>query len=176
MTSPRFRPTRFLAAAAIAVTSIVAPAVVSPAPASASTSCPNGMWSPTFQGRPASLTPGAAAGVYLWHDGDGWSLRVTHPGSSRMVVTGTIDSSREITAVTRALESNDRVTFNSARAKINFRLENKGRIDGIDFKVGCSERITISARINGAPASTVQFHLGAGGVAPTSVPFVAERT
>lgn len=186
------RPSRFrrlaaaaaiTAAAATAATAAGAALGASPAsaaprphPAPTTAPCPTGTWSPTAAGRPATLAPGAATGMYLWHDADGWHLRVTHPGTSRMVVTGTIDSTGPLEGVTRALESNDRVRFTHVKGKVTFRFENRGRIDGIDFRVGCSNRFTVNGTVNGVGIATTQVFLGSGSSNPTSVPFAMERS
>jgi hypothetical protein len=148
-------------------------------PASATTStvtCATGAWSSTVHGRPASLAHGSAEGVYLWHDGTGWSLRVTHPGSHKVVFTGTIDSTGGLSGVRRATEATDKTKFNASKGKVTFRLENYGRIDGIDFVVGCSNRIKISAQINGHQVPSSQVFIGQSAVNATSVPFVVERS
>lgn len=165
-------------AAALTAALAAAPASAARRPPVPSTSapCPTGQWSPTAQGRPASLAPGSATGAYLWHDGSGWSLRVTHPGSSRMVFSGTIDSSAALAGIGRALESSDSVQFTHRNGKVTFRFVNYGRIDGIDFTVGCSNAFTLNLKVNGVQAATTQVFVGAGGTNPLSVPFAMERT
>ncbi len=86
-----------------------------------------------------------------------------------------IDSSGGIGGVKRALESND-VAFEASGSRIKFSFKNRGRIDGIDFVVGCSNRFTVSASVNGAPIANNRVFLGSGSVNPTSVPFVLERS
>ena len=167
------RNRNFLAAAALALGAVAAPAAITASPASAA--CATGAWSPTAAGKPASLSPGSAEGVYLWHDSDGWHLRATHPGTSRVAFTGVIYSSGGISGVKRALESND-VAFEASGSRIKFSFKNRGRIDGIDFVVGCSNRFTVSASVNGAPIANNRVFLGSGSVNPTSVPFVLERS
>ena len=43
-------------------------------------------------GRPTQLAPGAAAGLYLWHDRDGWHAFVTHPGHHKVSFTINVTS------------------------------------------------------------------------------------
>ena len=111
----------------------------------------------------------------MWHDRDGWHLRATHPGTSRVVLSGVIDSSGGISGVKRALESSD-VAYEASGSRSKFSFKNRGRIDGIDFVVGCSERFTVSASVNGSPIANSGVFLGRGSVNPTSVPFVLERS
>ncbi len=92
-----------------------------------------------------------------------------------MVFTGVIDSSGGISSVKRALESND-VAYEASGSRIKFTFMNRGRIDGIDFVVGCSNRFTVSANVNGSPIANTSVFLGSGSVNPTSVPFALERS
>ena len=167
------RTRNFLAAAALALGTVAAPVALTASPASAA--CATGAWSSTAANRPATLHAGSTEGVYLWHDGSGWHLRATHPGTSRTVFTGVIDSSGGIGGVKRALESSDTV-FEATGSRIVFTFKNRGHLDGIDFVVGCSNRITVSASTNGAPIANSNVFLGSGSVNPTSVPFVLERS
>ena len=168
---------KIAASLALALTAGLAPALFVAAPASAAP-CPLGTWSPTAQARPATLAPGSAAGMYMWHDSDGWHVRVTHPGNAKVKFTGLIDSVGtgpfDVAAV--ATESNDLVIVNPAAGRIRFRMENRGRIDGFDFKAGCVKRFSVNAQIDGAPIGNSKVFLGAGSVNPTSVPFVMERS
>ncbi len=177
-TSRSSRRARMIAASMLlAAGFLTTAAITTSASAVPSTSaCATGSWSSTVQGRPVTLAPGSSEGVYLWHDGTGWSLRVTHPGSAKVVFTGTIDSSNGLSGVERATEASDHTYFNAAKGKVTFRFENYGRIDGIDFLVGCSNKITVHAQINGRPIPSSQVFLGHAPTNPTSVPFVAERS
>lgn len=168
---------KIAASVVLAVTAALAPVALSATPASAAP-CPTGTWSSTAQGRPATLAPGSARGLYLWHDSDGWHVRVTHPGNNKVRFTGLIDSvgTGPFDFATVATESNDIVALNPFAGKIKFRMENRGRIDGFDFKVGCVKRFSVSAQIDGAPIANSQVFLGAGSANPTSVPFVMERS
>jgi hypothetical protein len=167
------RTRNFLAAAALALGAVAAPAALTTSPASAA--CATGAWSPTASGKPVSLSAGSAQGIYLWHDGSGWHLRATHPGTARTVFTGVIDSSGGISGVKRSLESND-VAYEATGSRIKFSFKNRSHIDGIDFVVGCSNRFTVSASVNGAPIANTGVFLGSGSVNPTSVPFALERS
>lgn len=168
---------KIAASVAIAVTAGLAPATLTASPASAAP-CPIGTWSSTAQGRPASLAPGSSTGMYMWHDSDGWHVRVTHPGHARVRFTGLIDSvgTGPFDVATVATESNDVVVVNPLAGRIRFRMENRGRIDGFDFKVGCVKRFSVSAQIDGAPIANSQVYLGVSSANPTSVPFVMERS
>jgi hypothetical protein len=104
------------------------------------------------QGRPLGFTPGAAKGVYIWHEKAGWRIRVTHPrtvtaGKPTLIeVRGRITSTRPLTNVrTIRLEDKQRGEWVSVqrpkRKVMEFRFVNGGFIDGIDFRAGCSGRL-----------------------------------
>src|SRR5437763_897689 len=76
----------------------------SPEPAQDNASCVNGHWPGVVDGRPTNLAAGADAAVYLWHDGTGWHLRATHPGSAKRIISGRITSDGTIYAVARHTE------------------------------------------------------------------------
>jgi hypothetical protein len=138
--------------------------------------CDTGRYSPIVRNRPAGLAPGAAQGAYLWHDENGWHLRVTHPSNDLVTFSGAIDSSNHISEVGRALEGNDEVKLQKQRGRVLFELSNYGRIDGIDFRVGCSNSFTVSLKVNGQPIVNTQVFIGSDKVNPTSVPFRVERS
>ena len=53
------------------------------AAAAETAACDEGRWPAATQGVPVTWKSGGRAGEYLWHDANGWHLRVTHPGSRR---------------------------------------------------------------------------------------------
>jgi hypothetical protein len=108
---------------------------------------------PTVEGQPAAFVPGAAKGVYIWHERAGWRLRVTHPqtrdaaGKPNLIeVRGRITSTRRLANVrTIQLEDKQRGEWVSVkrpnRKVMDFRFVNGGFIDGINFTAGCSGRL-----------------------------------
>jgi hypothetical protein len=108
---------------------------------------------PTVEGQPAAFVPGAAKGVYVWHERAGWRLRVTHPqtrdaaGRPTLIeVRGRVTSSRPISNVrTVRLEDKQRGEWVSVqrpkRKVMEFRFVNGGYIDGINFAAGCAGRV-----------------------------------
>ncbi len=108
---------------------------------------------PTVEGQPAAFVPGAAKGVYVWHEKAGWRLRVTHPQArdaagkpSLIEVRGRITSSRPLSNVrTVRLEDKQRGEWVSVqrpkRKVMDFRFVNGGFIDGINFTAGCAGRL-----------------------------------
>jgi len=173
---------RRLSAAVLATTATLALAAGA-TPASAATtqgestaaSCPSGRWPSSVQGRPDSLEPGAATGVYLWHNRSGWHLRATHPGSKKVVFTGRINASRPMRKTPVALEGADWVAISADRKTIRFRFTNYGHLDGFDFTTACAPAIAVTGAVNGTQLTSPQVFLGDDGNHPTSVPFRIER-
>ncbi len=137
--------------------------------------CATGNWAEPTRNRP-TFTKGSPQGAYIWHDENGWHLRVTHPGSDLVTFSGVIDSSSKLSEVGRALESSDEVRFQKNKGRVSFEFKNYGAIDGLDFRVGCSNSFTVGLQVNGQPIPNNQVFIGASGTNPLSVPFRAERT
>jgi hypothetical protein len=101
------------------------------------------------EGQPASFGPGAAKGLYIWHEQAGWRVRLSHPQADvpkLIEVRGRITSTRPITNVrTIQLEDKQRGEWVSVqrpkRKVMEFRFVNGGFIDGINFTAGCSGRL-----------------------------------
>lgn len=153
------------------------PAVAAPAQtaeASSSQSCVSGPWPNSVKGRPDNLESGSARGVYLWHNSKGWHLRATHPGSKKVVFTGTITATAPMRKSNYRLEGADRAWLSADRKTLKFRFTNYGHLDGIDFRTGCANAIRVTGRINGTQLTSAQVFLGDRSH-PTSVPFRIER-
>lgn len=107
----------------------------------------------TVEGQPAAFVPGAAKGLYLWHERAGWRVRLTHPQTRNaqnrpnlIEVRGRITSTRPLTNVrTIQLEDKQRGEWvavqRPSRKVLDFRFVNGGFIDGINFAAGCSGRL-----------------------------------
>lgn len=137
--------------------------------------CSTGTLPDSVMGNPG-VKPGQATGFFLWHDSKGYSLRVTHPGSARLVFSGTLTSSRGFSHVSRvALEKDDRVRLSSNHRTLSFRFVDVGKIDGINFAADCSKIMKATLRIDSALAGPEQVKLGRHRASPTSNPFTIER-
>ena len=55
---------------------------------SACTTVTDDRWPAWVQGRPARLNPRTTAATYMWHDSDGWHVRVTHHQTNRRTFSG----------------------------------------------------------------------------------------
>lgn len=100
-------------------------------------------------------TTGAAKGLYVWNDGKGWKVRLTHnlppvAGKATTIeVRGRITATRPITKVRLVrLEDKQRGEWVSVkrpkRKSLDFRFVNGGYIDGINFSAGCAGKVTFT--------------------------------
>lgn len=147
-----------------------------PAPTTTeATMCSTGRLPAVVQGKLPSLKPGSLGGDYLWHDGKGWHLSVTHIGHAKAVFTGTIKASRPISYVKVRDERNDVVKLSADKRTLTFRFVNYAYLDGLDFRVDCAKWVGFSLQADGHRLTPRRVFLGAKGVHPTSNPFVIER-
>ena len=138
--------------------------------------CTTGALPPVLKGKPASFKAGLAAGAWVWQDGKGWHLRVTHHSKAKLTFTGSVTTSGHIAAHRVLAESNDVLWRNNARTAVRFTLRNYGGVDGIDFTVGCAKTVTISLHAGKSKLKTAQIHLGKAAASPTSNPVVITRS
>ncbi len=158
---------------ALVTAGLAAGSVLAVAPPASAATC--GTLPATVQGNP-NVKAGQAGAAYLFHDAGGWKLRVTHPGSSRMLVTGTLTATRDISHLAKVhLEPGDAVGISRDGHTLTFRMSNVGHLDGVNFTAECSHALKVNVKVNGYGASTRQVFLGAHRVHPTSVPFTIER-
>ena len=166
-----------LASAALALASVLSLALGSGSAFAATpptTSCPNGHWPATVEGRPTLLKSGSLGGDYIWHDTGGWHVRVTRHADERLTFSGRITSSAPLDADPVRLESNDKVSLSADRRTITFRFENYGAIDGIDFTTTfIALSFSLSMGISRMPISRIW--LGASNRHPLENPFAVTR-
>ena len=165
-----------LVSAVVVSAGSVAPAAyaegAAPEPAAGSDCAPLPAW---VQGEPAHLHAGGATGDYLWHDGTGWHLRVTHPSKRQKVFTGVIKASNPITFAKVKDERRDKVTLSSDKTRLVFRFVNYGGIDGVDFTDACATKTSFAFAIAGHKATRNQVYIGGHSARPPAVPFTISR-
>ena len=175
MRCPRRTPITVLTLAAVTAALVA----VGAAPASAeddAPGCSTGVLPNVVMGSPG-VQPGQALGVYLWHGSNGYSLRATHPGHAKVVISGRLSASNGFSHVTRVrFEKADWLKVSADRKQMTFRFTNYGYIDGINFAADCSRLMRVNIQINGATASPRQVKLGKRRANPTSNPFTIERS
>ena len=112
--------------------------------ATPSTGCDRAPWQAAVQGAPAGFTAGDRGGDYLWHDGTGFHLRVTHRNDSRQVYSGLITSSAPMRIDPVRLERGDVLRLSPDRRSFAFAFADYGRIDGVNFHTDCAATLTVS--------------------------------
>lgn len=153
----------------------VAAATVTAPTAATATACTDGVWPFAVQGQPTLFKAGASAGDYLWHDASGWHVRVTHPGDSPVIFSGTIVASSPLDATPVKLEKNDTVTVGSDHRTITYRLVDYGAIDGFDFTTSCASHIVFAGRMDGVRLPPRRIWVGHADRHPLENPFVIRR-
>jgi len=161
---------------------LLAPATAFAATTSSSTSaittaavCTDGRWPLTVQGVPTLFHAGAAAGDYIWHDANGWHLRVTHRGTGRVVFTGRIVASAPMTAVPVRLEPGDSIALSADRLTLTYRFYNYGGVDGVDFRTACARRVTFGGSMSGVTLPVGRIWIGHYNRHPLQNPFTVTR-
>lgn len=166
-------------AVAIAAMAVLATAAPLSTPASAAaprgeSGCTTGSLPSVVQGNPG--IKGNDGGVFLWHDGSGYSLRALHGSSSRIVIQGTLQASAGFSSFRFVrLEKGDYVRLSKDRKTVVFRFVNRGYLDGFDFTANCSTVVRAHVGVAGRVAPTGLIKLGAKRAHPTSNPFVIKR-
>jgi hypothetical protein len=154
---------------------VLGAALIVPATVAATTTCDEGRWPAATQGVPATYRSGARAGDYLWHSGTGWHLRVTHPGSRRVVFTGRIVSDQPLSVSPVKLESGDTFTLSADKLTLTYRFVNHGHIDGLDIRTACATKLRVKGSMAGAKLPIGRIWIGRAGHHPLSNPFTIAR-
>ena len=141
----------------------------------ATTTCDEGRWPARVQGQPATFAAGARAGDYLWHDANGWHLRVTHPGTAKVIFSGTITSNAALTVRGYRLETGDGITLSADKRTLTYRFANHGRVDGLDFRTACASRLWLKGSMAGSKLPVGRIWIGRAGHHPLQNPFVILR-
>jgi hypothetical protein len=173
-------PSGALSGGSAAKTTPPAAAVASPSPAPASArSCDTNRddeWPDLANGTPAGFDAGDTGGVYVWHNTDGWHLRVTHRGDDGRVFTGTIWTAGTINHVVPVkFEKDDSAKTGPNDHVLTLRFANYGGIDGVDFVTHCAEGLHINLKVDGRELPVERVFVGHTSFHPTSMPFVIRR-
>lgn len=133
-------------------------------------------WPTDVQGRPTSIKAGSAEGAWVWHDGNGWHIRVTHDTKNRTVFRGFVTTTGKVHGVGVRVEGRDVISRTADMKTLGFRFTNYGGIDGIDFRVaGCDAAVRIGLSADGEKLAPAQIRLGADASAATTNPFGVKR-
>jgi hypothetical protein len=126
-----------------------------------------GLWPASVTGTPQPAA-GAAEGYYLGVTGSTWTLKVTHPGTGKVLFTGKITiNTGKITSLTPISLG----TGDSAQAKgrtLTFTITSHGQVNGFRFTTKQATSLTFTLKVNGNAATTSQLHLGPGATKASS--------
>jgi hypothetical protein len=162
-------------ASAFAATATATPIASTHPTTTASTCLPGGhddVWPAWTNDR-----PGRDPGVTIWHDGNGWHVRLTHNTIRDRVFSGEIQTTGMLTNVSAVrLERNDYLTVGSGGHALRFRFNNYGGTDGFDFTTHCAPYLEFGFVTDGHVLSTAHISIGAAAHHPAQDPFVIRRT
>ena len=86
----------------------------------------------------------------MWHDQNGWHIRVTHHKYNRRSFGGQITTAGTFTGVKPVhLEKNDKFAVSADKHVITFSFKNHGCIDGLNFYTKCAPSITFGFQSDG---------------------------
>ena len=134
-------------------------------------------WPAWTQGQPANINPFTAAGVYMWHDVNGWHIRVTHHTDSLRTFSGQLITSGTFANVKAVqLEAGDAFAVSANHHTVSFLFTNYGHIDGLDFMTHCAPSITFAYQSDGVTVPPGRIAIGHAGAHPPTDPFTIART
>jgi hypothetical protein len=139
------------------------------------TGCTTGKLPDTVTGKPAAFKAGLSRGYWIWHDTAGWHLRVTHTGGQKTVFSGTVRTSNKATSHKVLTERHDRIVRSADRRTTTFRFTNYGKVDGLDFRAGCSATVAFTLLVDGKAISPDRIHLGKADSHPAAAAFTITR-
>jgi hypothetical protein len=137
--------------------------------------CDEGRWPAATQGVPVTYKSGARAGDYLWHNANGWHLRVTHVSSRRIAFSGRIVSDRPMSVTGVRLEGSDRFALSADKLTLTYHFANYGNIDGLDFRTACATTLRVRGSMAGEKLPVGRIWIGRAGTHPLSNPFTIAR-
>ena len=165
--------------AALVATSVVAlsqAAVAKTAKPACTVTTDDGHWPAFVQGRPAGINPKTTNATYMWHDGVGWHIRVTHHRTNLRTFSGQLTTGGTFTGVKPVhLEKNDVFSVSSDKHVISFAFKNYGFIDGLNFYTRCAPSITFSFQSDGKPSPPHNIVIGHNSTRPETNPFIVSR-
>ena len=157
------------------------PLVATSAPAAAQTpsSCQqvtDDHWPPWVQGRPDGIDPHTTAATYMWHDRNGWHIRVTHRGDNRRTFSGQLSTKGEFANASAVrLEKGDQFQVSADKHSLTFLFKNYGGIDGVNFHTHCAPAIQFAFQSDGRTTKPSHIVIGRHNRHPKSNPFTITR-
>ena len=133
-------------------------------------------WPDVVQGQPKDIDPKTTAATYMWHDGNGWHIRVTHHKTNLRTFSGQLSTSGTFANVSPVhLEKSDQFQVSSDKHTISFLFKNYGFIDGVNFHTRCAPSISVAFQSDGTTAPPSKVDIGHTSAHPPTDPFVISR-
>ena len=133
-------------------------------------------WPARVQGQPTGINPKTSAATYMWHDGSGWHVRVTHKKTNLKSFSGQITTPGTFgTAKPVRLEKADYSAVSADRHSMTFLFKNHGYIDGVDFRTRCAPSLTFAFQSDGKATPKSRIVIGRNSVHPRHNPFTINR-
>ncbi len=133
-------------------------------------------WPSWVQGEPQGVNPNTTSAIYMWHDSNGWNIRVTHHKTNLKTFSGQLATAGKFTDVRAVkLEKNDQFQVSPDGHNITFLFNNYGGIDGLDFYTHCAPSITFSYQSDGRTSPPNNIVIGKHSSRPNNDPFTITR-
>ena len=175
----RARQIATLGIVGVALTATPIIATTGPAAAKTAPSCQqmtDDHWPAWVQGQPSGIDPHTTAATYMWHDGNGWHIRVTHRGDNRRTFSGQLTTKGEFAdADAVRLEKSDQFQVSPDKHSLTFLFKNYGGIDGVNFHTHCAPSITFAFQSDGTTTKPSHIVIGRNNHHPRNNPFTVTR-
>jgi hypothetical protein len=136
----------------------------------------DGHWAPYANGKPAGIDPHTTGAIYMWHDRDGWHVRVTHKTNNKRTFSGQITTGGKLVGVKpQRLEKNDKFVVSPDKHSVSFLFKNYGYIDGLNFRTACAPSLSFGFQSDGKTSPASRIVIGKNATHPASNPFVINR-
>ena len=170
-------------AGAIALTAAAAPIASGEARGpeeTATRGCAAGHVPASVQGQSSRALRATRAGdAFVWHNRNGWHLRVRHAASTKMTFTGTIKTNDgkpiDVRAYRLEASHGDTFSLSADRTTVTFLFNNYGALDGLDLNMHCSASVTFSLSVSDTLMNPDRIHLGRKRIEAFTNPLTIDR-
>jgi uncharacterized membrane protein len=170
-------------AGALALAAAAAPAASAKAPApeeTAARGCAAGHVPGSVQNQSRRALRSTRAGdAFVWHNRNGWHLRVRHNTSTKMTFTGTIKTNDgkpiDVRGYRLEKQHGDVFSVSADKTTVTFLFNNYGGLDGLDMNMHCSASVTFTLSVGTALMNPDRIHLGRKRIEAFSNPLTIER-
>jgi hypothetical protein len=179
----KIRRVRQIAALGIVGVAMVAtPVIANSGPVGADTTKPtcqqihDDAWPKWVDGIPDGIDPHTTAATYMWHNSDGFHIRVTHRTDNRKTFSGQLTSAGIFVKTSAVrLEKGDVFQVSPDRHSITFLFKNYGGIDGVNFHTRCAPSVKFAFQSDGKATRTSRIVIGRHNRHPRNNPFTIVR-